>query len=209
MGRGILKKKKSLKLMYLNNAIKEIERLQAENQALKTDPASVVGKFINEFNEVVNQNQRLSALACALITQDGGKSTITRDEIEAFKGKRLRVQIDVPEEDKDVKFEEAKTYIFSFTATTQEEDAAAEAAAQAAKATAEVPECTDPNCTLPKDLKHTHDASVIPTEEAVTTPLETQQLGEQAPEVTDQSQQLGEGQPELVQEASAGATEGQ
>lgn len=166
MGRGILKRKKQLKFMYLNQAMKEVERLTAENKALKEDPQSIVGKFIGEFNDVVNQNQRLSALTCAMIEkygEPGAQETsekkgvvITRDEIEAFRGKRLQVKIETPKsEGEDVKFDEAKSYIFSYDAFTKEEADAQAAAVAAAQAADQTPECTDPNCNLPKDLKHT------------------------------------------------------
>lgn len=208
MGRGILKAKKNWKLRNQKQLIAEIERLSAENKALKEDPQSVVGKFINEFNEVVNQNQRLSALTCAMIEKYGEPGAqensekkgvvITRDEIENFRGKRLQVKIETPKsEGEDVKFEEAKSYIFSYDAFTKEEtdaQAAAEAAARAAEA--EIPECTDPNCTLPKDLKHRHQPEA-PLDQ--TSPTPTQVLGEKGPEVTDQAQELGEQAPELVQ----------
>jgi len=55
MGKGILKRKNTIKKMYLSQMIKEVERLSAENKALK-----------GQFNEVVSQNQRLSTLACGL-----------------------------------------------------------------------------------------------------------------------------------------------
>lgn len=194
MGRGILKRKKQLKHQFLGSLQKELERVQQENRMLKTDPESVIGKFLNEFNAVVEQNQRLSALACALITQDGGKATVKKDEIEAFQGKRLRIKIETPDE---VKLEEATEYVFTFTATTKEEDeaaAAVEAAARAAEQ--EIPPCTDPNCTLPKDLRHTHDQTADGGVAAAT-------------ELTEASPELGEQAPELTEEASAGVADGQ
>jgi ADP-ribosylglycohydrolase len=162
MGRGILKRKNYFKMQNVKWLQGELERLTAENKGLKEDPQSVVGNFLKEFNDVINQNQRLSALACALLQQKGGKVTIQRDEIEAFRGKRLRVNI--ANLDDASKFEEAKEYVFTYSATTKEEDEAVQAAAQAAASAEEIPECTDPNCTLPKDLKHTHNVDSVTLE---------------------------------------------
>jgi hypothetical protein len=197
MGRGILKKKKSLKMMYLGQVVKELSRVQAELKAIKEDPQSVVGNFIGQFNETINQNQRLSALACALITQDGGSAKVTREEIEVFRSKRLRIHIATPEDEGEVKFEDAKSYLFTFTATTKEEDEAAEAAAKAAAADpANIPECTDPDCTLPKDLKHKH-----PTPVPVPIPPGELTLTSNADELTPTSN-ADEPQSDLAAEAS-------
>lgn len=166
MGRGILKQKKSLKRFYLSQMIKENERLNAELKAIKEDPTSVVGHFIGQFNEVIGQNQRLSALVCALLEQKGGKVVVTREEIEVFRGKRLRVNIENLED--GTKFEDAKEYTFTYKAITKEEEEAEKVAEAAAAAAQAAPECTDPNCTLPKDLKHTHPTPV-PAEEAAPT----------------------------------------
>jgi hypothetical protein len=122
MGRGILKQKKSLKRFYLSQMIKENERLNAELKAIKEDPTSVVGHFIGDFNEVIGQNQRLSALVCALLEQKGGKVVVTREEIEVFRGKRLRVNIENLED--GTKFEDAKEYTFTYKAITKEEEEA-------------------------------------------------------------------------------------
>lgn len=154
MGRGLFKAKNKLKMQNLRYCWAEIERLAAENKALKEDPTSIVGKFLNEFNEVIGQNQRLSALSCAMITKFGGEPqavSITRDEIEVFRGKRLQVKIATPEGVE--KFEDSPEYIFTFVAIDKD-------APNAPEAHDPMVECTDPACTLPKDFKHTHDAPV-------------------------------------------------
>lgn len=148
MGRGRNKAKNALKMQSIIWLRREYERLTAENNALKGDPTSVIGKFINEFNDVVNQNQRLSSLACAMIAKFGEDNSvttgegeaavtvtkrrveITRDAIEVFRGKRLQVQIETP--DGVEKFDEADKYFFSYNALTPEEVKAAQEAAIAA-----------------------------------------------------------------------------
>jgi hypothetical protein len=165
MGKGFARRKKTIKTMFIGQMVKEVERLRAENKALKEDPNSVVGKFIGQFNDVVDQNQRLSALSCAMIRKQGDSVKITREEIEFFTGKRLRVNVNTEGE---VDLKDATEYIFSYTATTKEEEEAAKKAATVTLTT-----CTDPNCTLPKDLVHTHDTPVLPDGELKITNGET------------------------------------
>jgi hypothetical protein len=156
MGRGILKRKNTIKKMYLSQMIKEVERLTAENKALKEDPNSIIGKFIGQFNEVVSQNQRLSTLACAMIELQGGSVKITRDQIEVFRGKRLSIEINTPEGNVE-NLDTATEYVFTFKAV----DAQTPAPTEGTSAPVEIPPCTDPECTLPKDLKHTHSPKPV------------------------------------------------
>jgi hypothetical protein len=153
--KGYVTQKNAIKRQYLSQMIKEVERLTAENKALKEDPTSVVGKFIGQFNDVVSQNQKLSTLACAIINLSGGKIQVTRDQIEVFKGKRLSIEIQTPDGSVE-NLDKATEYVFTFKAT--------EVQNEQAPAPAELPPCTDPNCTLPKDLKHTHSAPLTPGE---------------------------------------------
>jgi len=154
MGKGILKRKNTIKKMYLSQMIKEVERLSAENKALKEDPTSVIGKFIGQFNEVVSQNQRLSTLACAMIDLQGGSVKVTRDQIEIFRGKRLSIEINTPEGNAE-NLDTATEYVFSFKAV----DATAPTGPSATPI--EIPPCTDPECKLPKDLVHTHSVQPV------------------------------------------------
>lgn len=154
MGRGILKRKNAIKKMYLGQMAKEVERLTAENKALKEDPTSVIGRFIGQFNEVVSQNQRLSTLACAMIDLQGGSVKITRDQIEVFRGKRLSIEIATPEGGVE-NLDTATEYVFTFKAVE------ATAPTGPVAPPAEIHPCTDPECTLPKDLKHTHSAKPV------------------------------------------------
>jgi hypothetical protein len=140
------KQKRSIKNMFLAQAQKEVSRLQAENKAIKEDPNSVVGQFIGQYNDVISQNQKLSTLACALLTQGGGKVRVLREEIDVFKGKRLKIHIEVPEGVE--KFDDSSEYTFSFSA---------EDVQPTAPVAMEVP-CVDSNCTLPKDFVHSHTA---------------------------------------------------
>jgi len=150
-GKGYVTQKNAIKKMYLSQMIKEVERLQTENKALKEDPKSLIGQFIGQFNDVVSQNQRLSTLACAMIELNGGKVQIARDKIEVFRGKRLSIEIQTPEGGTE-NLETTTEYVFTYKAV----ETAAPGATGAVPA--EISPCTDPTCTLPKDLKHTHAA---------------------------------------------------
>ena len=162
MGRGFLKRKNKIKREYLGNAIKEIERLTAENKALKEDPESIIGQFIGQFNDVVSQNQRLSTLACAMIEKNGGKVQISRDQIEVFRGKRLSINIETPEGSAAENLETAAEYVFTYKATEASPAPVTMTPTEGTVTPVEIPPCTDPNCALPKDLKHTHSAPLTP-----------------------------------------------
>jgi hypothetical protein len=114
MGTGFKKQKNAMKKQFLATAVKEIERLEKDNHALKTDPNTVIGQFIGQFREVYGQNSRLSVLAACLLSKLGGTSAVSVEEMEAFKGHRINIKWDLPEGVE--KHEDAKEYIFSFEA---------------------------------------------------------------------------------------------
>jgi hypothetical protein len=147
MGRGILKQKKLLKHQYNKALYTDYLRLVEENRQMKEDPNGVIAPFLNRYNAVVLQNNRLSALCAGLIDQLGGKPEVTKEKIESFKNKKLLIKIETP--DGTTKFEEADRYVFSYELKEADSDTVLPVPAVA-------PECADSNCTLPKDLKHTH-----------------------------------------------------
>lgn len=153
MGRGILKQKKQFKHQYNGILYKDYQRVVEENKRLKEDPNSVVGQFLQRFNAVTIQNNRLSALAAALIDQLDGKAVIKREVINGFEGYRLTIKIETPEGQDD--FAKAEEYIFTYEKVKPE----APTTVLPDGATPPEPpkmECTDPECTLPKDFPHAH-----------------------------------------------------
>lgn len=112
MGRGFAKRKNALKKQYLSQAVKYIEQLEKENQALKNDPNSVIGQFIGQFQELYGQNSRLSVLAAALIKKLGDSVELTKEEMEAFQNNRINIKWELPEGVE--KHEDAKSYIFTY-----------------------------------------------------------------------------------------------
>jgi len=156
MGRGYVKQKNAMKKQYMEPLRKYCEQLEKENAALKGDPNTVIGQFIGQYREVYSQNSRLSVLCATLIKKLGEKVVVAKEEMESFQQKRINIKWEVPE---GFTVETATEYTFSY----ELQDAPQ---AQSQVQAPEPVECTDPNCTLPKDLKHSHTAQpVAPTED--------------------------------------------
>ncbi len=162
MGRGIIKQKKLLRHQYNNQLYKDYLRVVEENRMMKEDPNGVIAPFLQRFNAVVLQNNRLSALAAALLDQLGGKAEVTKEKIESFKGFKLLIKIETPEGVD--KFEDADKYCFSYELQKADTNTVLPVPAVSS-------ECTDPNCTLPKDLKHTHTSPIALGKEEDTPPM--------------------------------------
>lgn len=158
MGHGILKRKKLLKEQFLGTLQKELQRLQIENKAIKEDPKSVIGQFISQFNDILEQNQRLSALVCSLIETSEAKSlTMSRSALEAFRGKRLNIHVNSP--DGVTELEKADTYVFTYEIlpATPSQNPVGPVGSEATPATPVDPTlCTAPECDLPEDFPHSH-----------------------------------------------------
>lgn len=112
MGRGFAKRKNAMKKQYLSQAVKYIEQLEKENQALKSDPGSVIGQFIGQYREMYSQNSRLSVLAAALLKKNGDKVELTKEEMESFQGNRINIKWELPEG--ETSHEDAKSYVFTY-----------------------------------------------------------------------------------------------
>jgi hypothetical protein len=112
MGRGYAKHKNALKKQFLTASSKLIEELQRENEALKTDPDSIVGQLIPKFRLVVSQNKKLNVLAATLIKMLGDKVVVTRAAIEEFEGKAINIVWEMPEGVDD--YTKAEYYTFAY-----------------------------------------------------------------------------------------------
>jgi len=188
-----IKDRNRLKKQFLGSLQKYCQRLEAENAALKGDPNTVIGQFIGQMNDLYSQNNKLSVLCATLLKQQGNAVKVTKDEMEAFKGMRLMIKWDLPEGVE--KPEDASEYTFSYEAVPQTQPQAEAAPAG----------CTDPNCTLPKDLLHSHDDAPAPA-------LSNDQLA-QVDGVIDAAQAddpdvlaCGEAEPEVVPGANTDGT---
>jgi hypothetical protein len=147
MGRN--RDKNAVKKQFMGSLRKYAEQLEKENKTLKEDPQSMIGQFIGQFREIYSQNLRLSTLAACLIKQMGDEAILSKEEMELFNGKRINIKWEIADGET---VETAKEYTFSY----ELQDAPPEG--QPVQATEDPAECTDPNCTLPKDLKHSHDS---------------------------------------------------
>jgi hypothetical protein len=108
------------------------QKLQRENEALKSDPETVVGQVITQLRDEVHKNKRLSVLAAAIIKQAGGSIKLKKEDLEGFENLLLSIKWELPEGVEKV--EDAEEFTFTYEALTQEEVAARQAEAQAAAA---------------------------------------------------------------------------
>lgn len=161
MGRGYVKAKNKLKKEYMAPLRKYAEQLEKENHALKNDPNSVVGQFIGQYRELYSQNQRLSVLTAALIRKLGDSVKIAKEEMAAFEHKLINIKWEIGDGET---VETAKEFTFSYELKDAPEGGQP---VQQTEDPGQIPECTDPNCTLPKELKHRHttDNPVVPVEQ--------------------------------------------
>jgi hypothetical protein len=165
------KRSKGLNAVHQNNMLKKsmlasckkyAEQLEQENYALKNDPNTVIGQFIGQFRELYGQNSRLSVLAASLIKKLGDSVVMTKEDMEQFQQKRINIKWEIADGET---VETAKEFTFTY----ELQDAPPQGQpVQQTEQPGEVPECTDPDCSLPKDLKHTHTAAPV-TEEATET----------------------------------------
>lgn len=156
-GLSLVREKNKLKKEAMGPLRKYAEQLEAENYALKNDPNTVVGKFIGQFRELYGQNSRLSVLCANLIKKLDEKVVLTKEDMEQFQNNRINIKWEVPDGET---VETAKEFTFTYELVAVE---------QPAPAVEEAVECTDPECTLPKDLKHTHNTPVVVPTETLTT----------------------------------------
>jgi hypothetical protein len=109
---GYLRQRNALKRENLQRAVAYIDKLEAENEALRGDPNTQIGQFIAQFRELYSQNSRLSVLAASLIKRLGNRVELTKEEMEAFKDQRINVRWELPEGAASV--EEAASYVFTY-----------------------------------------------------------------------------------------------
>src|SRR5271168_2919922 len=110
-GLDAVRQSNSMKKQMLVSCKKYAEQLEKENYELKNDPNTVIGAFIGQFRELYGQNQRLSVLGAALIKKLGDSVVMTRDEMEAYKDKRINIKWEISEGET---VESAKSFTFSY-----------------------------------------------------------------------------------------------
>lgn len=164
-GLSLVREKNKLKKEAMAPLRKYAEQLEAENHALKNDPDTVIGQFIGQFREMHGQNSRLSVLCASLIKKLNDKVVLTKDEMEQFQNNRINIKWEIADGET---VETAKEYTFSYELIPVEQP----------KIEAVRVECTDPECTLPKDLKHAHDVPTVVATESPDSPAEKLEAGD-------------------------------
>ena len=158
---GYLSQKNALKRQYLSQLIPYVDRLEKENEALKSDPTTVVGKFFTQYRELYSQNSRLSVLCASLLKKSGDKVMLTKEEMESFKDQRINIKWELPEG--VTKPEDATEYVFTFEVQPIQQPGEPATVVPTETPGAEPPqEVTDPEL---GDLKE--EAEAAPTDEAV------------------------------------------
>jgi hypothetical protein len=110
-GLDAVRERNRLKKGMLSSCKKYAEQLEKENYELKNDPNTVIGAFIGQFRELYSQNQRLSVLGASLINKLGDKVVLTKEEMEAFKDKRINIKWEIADGET---VETAKEFVFSY-----------------------------------------------------------------------------------------------
>lgn len=111
----------SMKKMYLEQAVKYIEQLEKENEALKTNPDTALGQVITQFRESISANKRLSVLAAAFLKAQGGSITVNKDDLDSFSHHTLNIKWE-PVGTTDM--EQATEFAFTYEAIPTAESAA-------------------------------------------------------------------------------------
>lgn len=110
-GLDAIRQNNAMKKQMLSACKKYAEQLEKENFDLKNDPNTIIGAFIGQFREVYGQNQRLSVLAAALIKKLGDSVVMTKDEMEAYKEKRINIKWEIADGET---IETATSFTFSY-----------------------------------------------------------------------------------------------
>ena len=87
--------------------------LEEENRLLKTDPDTLIGKVMEEYQRAVTATKRLSVLVATVIKVAGGRVEVVKTDLESFTGMLINIKWQVPE---GTKPEDADRYIFTYDA---------------------------------------------------------------------------------------------
>jgi len=117
MGRNN-KRNKAITKMYLPRLKQYCEQLEAQLEALKTDPNSTLGQVIIQARELYTQNSRLSVLTAALLEAQGNKVTVSKAAMDKFENHRVLIKWELPEGVE--KAEDATEFVFMYEAVKNE-----------------------------------------------------------------------------------------
>jgi hypothetical protein len=114
MGKGLLRQKNNMKRQYLSQAVKYIDLLEKQNEALRTDPNTVLGQLIPHLRSLEESNAKLSVLVAAFVKAQGGSAVVTKEALDEYRNHRLTIHFTLPEGVTDV--ESATEFIVTFDA---------------------------------------------------------------------------------------------
>src|SRR5579864_7608297 len=97
MGHGHVKRKNELKKQMLKPLQQYCQKLEKENEALKTDPETTIGQLIPQFREIMTQNKKLCTLAATLLKFQNGRVKLPKTELESFDGQSISIKWELPE----------------------------------------------------------------------------------------------------------------
>jgi len=110
MGSGFLRRRK---LAQLQTAVAEMKK---QTDEILNDPESAVSKMtaplVKQLQQAMYQQNRLSALVCAILDQNEGKLVVKRGAIERFQGHRLMILNETPDTDDGVNPETDITFSY-------------------------------------------------------------------------------------------------
>jgi hypothetical protein len=109
---GYLRQKNAMKRQTLTQAVKYIDQLEKDNEAMRFDPGTMIGKFFTQYRELSSQNSRLSVLCACLLKKSGDKVVLTKEETESFKDQRINIKWELPEGVTEAA--EAASFVFTY-----------------------------------------------------------------------------------------------
>ncbi len=117
---GLKKYKSTVKKQFHRSLVDYARQLETELQAVYNNPDTMVGKFAAAYQQSQASNKRLSVLCATLLKQHPGERiTLSKADLESFKGKVINIRWELP--DGIEKPEDAKEYVFTYDAITEEE----------------------------------------------------------------------------------------
>jgi hypothetical protein len=117
---GLKKYRSTVKKQFHRSLVEYTKQLEAELQEVYNNPDTMAGKFAAAYQQSQSSNKRLSVLCATLLKQHpGNRATLSKADMESFKGKVINIRWELP--DGIEKPDDAKEYVFTYDAITEEE----------------------------------------------------------------------------------------
>lgn len=110
MGKGILRRRKMAQIA------KEVETMREQTQQLVSDPEGAFQRMakplIAQLQAATYEQNKLSALVCALLEARGGLVAVKRGDIDRFQNHRLTILSEAPPDDDGIKPDVELTFTY-------------------------------------------------------------------------------------------------